>query len=109
MCTPHELLRISRVQELSLALWTMARGSDVPAHGSSASKALGGGLTDDAPSPPSDSSAARTTKVVLIRLVGGDSVPIDLLSQFEAGVLPVTTRGNDAKLRQITERHRENL
>ena len=74
-------------------------------HGFAASAALGGFLTYDAPSPPSATSATRTTKEVLDRLVDGDSVPIDLLLQFEVAVPPVTPGGNDAKLCQITDRH----
>ena len=57
--------------------------------------------------PPSASSTARTTKEVLDKLVDADSVPIDLLSQFEVAVLPVAPGGNDAKLHQMTDRHRE--
>ena len=107
MCTPHELLRTPRMPELFLAVWTMAGGSDMPAHGCGTSMVLSGFLTDDAPPPPSASSTARTTKEVLDKLVDGDSLPIDLLSQFEAAVLPATPRGNDAKLRQMTDRHRQ--
>ena len=47
---------------------------------------LGGFLVDDAFSPLPTNSAARATKEVLDKLVDGDSVPIDLLSQFEAVV-----------------------
>ena len=57
--------------------------------------------------PPSATSTARTTKEVLDKLVDGDSVPIDLLSQFEVTVPPVTPGRNDAQLRQMTDRHRQ--
>ena len=59
------------------------------------------------PLPPSTNSAACTTKQVLDRLAVGDSVPIDLLSQFEAAVLPVASREIDAKLRRMTDHHRQ--
>ena len=101
VCSPHELLRTPCVPDLSLAVWTAADGPDAPTHGSGASTALGGFLTDDASSPPSASSTARTTKEVLEKPVDGDLVPIDLLSQFEASVPPVTLRKSDAQLRQM--------
>ena len=99
MCSLYELLRTPRVPKLSLAVWTTAGSSHVPAHGSGASTALDEFLTDDAPSPPS--VTARTTKELLDKLVDGDSVPIDLLLRFEDAVLrtPVTPGKNDAQLR----------
>ena len=96
-----------RVPKLSLAVWIMTGGTNTPTHRSGASPALGGFLTDDASSPPSAAFAARTTKVVLDKLVDGDSVPIDLFSQFEAAVPPATPGRNDAQLRQMTDRHRQ--
>ena len=102
MCPPHKLLHTPRVPQLSLAVWTAAGGSDAPTHGSGAFTALGGYLFP----PPSASSTARTTKGVLDKLVDGDSVPMDLLSQFEAVVPPVTPRKSDAQLRRMTDRHR---
>ena len=105
MCSPHELLRTPRVLELSLAVCTAAGGSDAPTHDSSAFTALGGLLTEDTSSPPSASSTACTTEEVLDKLVDADSVPIDLLSQFEAAVPPVNPGKSDAQLRQMTDRH----
>ena len=68
---------------------------------------LGGFLTEDTSPPPSASSTTRTTKVVVDKLVDGNSVPIDLLSQFEAAVLLVPPRKSDAQLRHMTNRHRQ--
>ena len=79
MCSPQELLRTPRVPELSLAVWTAAGGVEAPTE-------LGGFLVDDAFSPPAAHSTVRTTREVLDKLVDGESVPIDLLSQFEAAV-----------------------
>ena len=79
MRSPHKLLRTPRVLELSRAVWTAAGSWDVPADGSGTPAALGGFSTEDAPSPPSASSTACTTKEVLDKPVDGDSVPIDLL------------------------------
>ena len=70
--------------------------------------ALGGFMTDHAPPPPPSASfAARTTKGVLDRLMDGDLVCINSLSHFEAVVPPVTHGGNDTKLRQMTDPHRQ--
>ena len=85
MRSPHEFLRTPRLP--------------APAE-------LGGFLVDDAPSPPPTSSAARTTKEVLDKLVDGDSVPIDLVSQFEAAVRPRPIAQGDAQLRKLSEQHR---
>ena len=99
MCSPHELLRNPRLPELSLAVWTEAGEVAVPAE-------LGEFLVDDAFSPPPANSAARTTKEVPDKLVDGDCVPIDLLSQFEAVVQPGVVEKEDAQLRKLSEQHR---
>ena len=88
-----------RLSELSLAVWTVAGEAATPA-------ALGGFLVDGALSPLPASSAARTKKEVLDKLVDGDSVPIDLLSQFEAAVRPGRAVPDDGQLRKLTEQHR---
>ena len=79
MCSPHELLRTPRLPELSLAVWTEAREVATPAE-------LGGFSVNDAFSPLPTNSAVRTTKEVVDKLVDRDSVPIDLLLQFDAAV-----------------------
>ena len=99
MCSPHELLRDPRVPELSLVVWTAAGGSDAPTHGCGASVTLDGFLTEDTSSPPSASSTTRTTKARRDKLVDGDSVPIDLMSQFEVAVPLVTPGKSDAHAR----------
>ena len=99
MCSPHELLRTPRLPQLSLAVWTAAGEVDAPAE-------LGGFLVDDAFSPLPINSAARTTEEVLDKLVDGDSVPIDLLSQFEAAVQPGAAGREEAQLRQLSDQHR---
>ena len=63
---------------------------DAPTHSCGASETLGGRLTEDTSSPPLASSTTRTAKEVLDKLVDGESVPINLLSQFEAAIPPVT-------------------
>ena len=68
---------------------------------------LGVFLVDDALSPPTASSAARTTREVPDKLVDGDSVPIDLLSQFEAAVRPGPVAQDDAQLRKLTQQQRQ--
>ena len=77
MCSPQELLRTPRVAELSLVVLTAAGGME-----------LGGFLVDDSFSPPPASSTVRTTRELRDNLVDGDSVPIYLLSQFEAAIQP---------------------
>ena len=99
MCSPHELVRTPRLPELCLAVWTVAGEVDTPA-------GLGGFLVDDAFSPLPTNSAARTTKEVLDKLVDGDSVPIDLPSQFEAAVRPGAAGKEEAQLRQLSYQHR---
>ena len=89
MCSPHELIRTPRLPELSLAMWTAAGEVDTPAE-------LGGFLVDDVFSPLSTNSAARTTKEVVDKLVDGHSVPIDLLSHFEAAVQTRSADKEDA-------------
>ena len=85
----------------------MAGAEDAPAPCSSRVVALGGFLLDDDPTPTAPGSVARSTKEVLEKLVDGDSVPIDLLSQFEAAV-PAVTPGDDvAQLCCLTEDHRQ--
>ena len=79
MCSPHDLLRTPGLLELSLPMWTAAGEVDTFAE-------LGGFLVDNAFTPLPPNSAVRTTKEVLENLVDGDSVPIDLLLQFEAAV-----------------------
>ena len=81
MCSPQKVLRTPRVRELSLAVWTATGGVEAPTE-------HGGFLVDDAFSPPPASSTVRTTREVLHKLVDGDSVPIDMLSQLEAAVQP---------------------
>ena len=66
----------------------------------------GGFLVDDAFSPLPTDSAARTTKEVLDQLVDGDSVPIDLLSQFEAAVQPRAAEEEGAQLRKLSHQRR---
>ena len=78
MCSPQELLRTPRVPEVSLAVWTAAGGVEAPTE-------LGGFLVDDACSPPP------------ARLVDGDSVPFDQLSQFEAAIRLGAPRKEDAQ------------
>ena len=77
--SPHEFLRTPRLPELSTAVWTAAGESATPA-------ALGGFLVDETLSPPPASSAGRTRGGLLDKLVDGDSMPINLLSQLEAAV-----------------------
>ena len=81
MCSPHELLRTPRLPQLSLAVCIAAGEVDTPAE-------LGGFLVDDAFSPLPTNSAACTTKEVLNKLVDGNCVAIDQLSQFQAAVQP---------------------
>ena len=99
-CSLQEFLRTPRLPELSLEPWTAAREAADPAK-------LGGFLLDDGLSPPSASSTAHTTKEVPDKLVDGDSMPIDLLLQFEAGVRPGPTVQDDGQLRKLTEQHRQ--
>ena len=99
MCSPHELLRTPRLPELSLAVWTAAGEVDTRA-------GLGGFLVDHAFSPLPTNPAARTTKEVLDKLVNEDSLPIDLLSQFEAAVQPGAVEKEDAQLRKLSEQRR---
>ena len=94
--SPHEFLCTPRLPELSLAVWIAAGEVTTPAE-------VGGFLVDDALSPPPASSAARTTKEVVDKLVNGDSMPIDVLSQFEAAVRPGPAAQDDAQLRKLTE------
>ena len=85
----QEFLRTSRLPELSLAVWTAAWEATTAA-------ALGGFLVDDALSPLPASSAARTTKEVLDKLVDGDSVPCGS-SRWQSGRdLLCPTMGNFA-------------
>ena len=99
VCSPQEILRTPRLPELSLAVWTAAGEAATPA-------ALGGFLVDDALSPLRTSSAARTTKEVLDKLVHGNSVPIEVLLQFEAAVRPGPAAPDDGQLRKLTEQDR---
>ena len=100
MCSAHEFLRASCLPELSLVVWSAAR--NVATHAE-----LGAFLVDDALCPPLAISAARTTRAVLDKLAIGDSVPIDVLSQFEAAVRPGPARQDDAQLCKLTEQHRQ--
>ena len=99
MCSPHELFRTPRLPELSLAVWTAAGEVD-------ALRELGGFLVDDAFSPLPTNSAALTTKEVLDKLVDGDSVPIDVMSQFSAAIQPWAARREVARLRRLFDQHR---
>ena len=68
---------------------------------------LGGFIPDDSPTPPATGSTARSTKEALEKLAHGDSLPIDVLSQFEAAV-PVTPFGiDDVQWRRLKEDHRQ--
>ena len=100
VCSPQDFLRTPRLPELSLAVCTAAGEAATPAE-------FGGFLVDDALSPPPASSVARTTKEVLDKLVDGDFVPIDLLSQFEAAVRPRPAVQNGGQLRKLTEQHHQ--
>ena len=48
----------------------------------------------------------RTTREVLDKLVDGDSVPIDLLSLFEAVIQPGAPGREDTQLSQLSDQHR---
>ena len=100
VCSSQEFLCTPRLPELSLAIWAAAWEPATPA-------ALGGFLVDDALSPLSASLAARTRKEVLDKLVDGDFVPVDPLSQFEAAVRTGPAVPDDGQLRQLTEQHRQ--
>ena len=100
MCSPQDFLRTPRLPELSLAVWTAAGEAAIPAE-------LGGFLVDDAVSPPPASSAARTRKEVLHTLVDRDSIPIDVLSQFEAAVRPGRVVQDDGQLHKLTKQDRQ--
>ena len=95
MCSPHEFLRTPCLPELSLVVWIATGDVATPVE-------LGGLLVDDAFSPP----PAPTTKEVRDKLVDGDTVPIDVLSQFEAVVQPGSVAQADAQLRKLSEQHR---
>ena len=98
MCYPQELLCTHCIPELSLAVWTAAVGVEAPME-------LGVFMVVDAFFPPPVSSTVRTTREVLNKLVAGDSVPIDLLSQFEAAVRPGAPRKEDPQLRELWDQH----
>ena len=92
-CSSHEVLCTPHVLELNLVVWTAPGAQDAPTPRLSHAVALGGFLLDDDPTPPAPGSVARPTKEVLHKVVDADSVPIDVLLQFDAAVLAVTPRG----------------
>ena len=106
-CTPHELLRIPRVPELCLAPWTAQGAQDASTPRSSPAMTLGGFIPHDGPTPLATGSATWSTKQGLGKLVDGDSMPIDVLSQFEAAIPAPTSRGDDTQLRRLTKDHRQ--
>ena len=98
MCSPHELLHTPRLRGLSLAVWTAAGEIDTPAE-------LGKFLVANAFSPLPTNRVAHTTKEVLDKLVDGEYVPIDVLSQFEVAVQPGAVEKEDAELRKLSDQH----
>ena len=81
-------------------MWTAAGEAATPTD-------LGGSLVDDALSPPPAGLTDGTTKEFMDKLLDGDSVPIDLLSQLEAAVRPKPVAPDDGQLQKVTEQHRQ--
>ena len=90
-----------------MALWTVPGAQDAPAPRSSPDVIRRSFLLDDTPTHHAPGSAIRSTKEVWDKLVDGDFVPMDGLSQVETTVRVATSGVEDAKVHRVTEDQRQ--